>query len=284
MNNHAVAGQTNSRTLAPQPAGLVFIQIKRPNDTKKKDVRKQVRSHIARQQHKRARELTQQRSGLRELSPLAPRESDCLRDANTHAFDFANGKPNSSNASRTTSVHQDDNDTTIDEGDAADLDALMTMKLVAQNPLAKGFSQGTAAFQTFALHDPANTAGIALANLGLHTSSVVGFYDHLVLSQAGDIQTQFKTGLKASAAHKRFMTFIFSDPMLLIMAILVSIANILGDLSATTSHGHVLQLYSFLIQSINTALNDSERSLSDEMLVCISLFAAYEVKHGTSEN
>nr|POE86577.1 hypothetical protein CFP56_46761 [Quercus suber] len=113
------------------------------------------------------------------------------------------------------------------------------------------------------------------------------YYDHIVYVQSRAIQDQYATGLKSDFAHQRFMGFIFSDPNLLIIAMLISVRGLLspsGESLPAYAHFHVIQLYNFLIKSVNTALDDKKRSLSNHTLVCIALLAAYEVKHGSLDN
>lgn len=108
------------------------------------------------------------------------------------------------------------------------------------------------------------------------------YYSFIVLTQSSDIQDQFSTGTRTSVAHQRFMHFIFDDPVVLTTAMLLGLRSHLSPCqqapSATHRH-HLLQIKEFLISSINAALHDSRRRLSDEMLICISLLAAYEVKY-----
>ena len=42
----------------------------------------------------------------------------------------------------------------------------------------------------------------------------------------------------------------------------------------------IANMESFLLQRINEALQDPVRGISDQMLVAVALYAAYEIKHG----
>lgn len=84
------------------------------------------------------------------------------------------------------------------------------------------------------------------------------------------------------------MGFIFQDPITLTMAMLIGVRCLLENCGSTTissiQQNQLLHLKDFLIRSINIALNDDRRSVSDHMLICISLLASYEVKHENPES
>lgn len=82
---------------------------------------------------------------------------------------------------------------------------------------------------------------------------------------------------------ERFYSFIFSDPVLLTVALLLTIRyrlECLGYRDRMRDFMQVLNLEDFLIKRVNTALKQPGRATSDPLLVAVALCAAYEVKNG----
>ncbi|KAK3671687.1 hypothetical protein LTR78_008420 [Recurvomyces mirabilis] len=107
--------------------------------------------------------------------------------------------------------------------------------------LAKSFTQGEAAYRTFALDDADNIIGRTVTSLGLDFSSVM-----IV------VLIDVRNALETLGRHR----LIGKDLMLMI------------------------EFEQHLICSINNALQDSSRGLSDQILMAVALCAAYEAKHG----
>lgn len=85
---------------------------------------------------------------------------------------------------------------------------------------------------------------------------------------------------------ERFYRFIFRDPVLLTIALLITIRyrlECLGYRNRARDFMQVLQLEDFLIERVNAALKQPGRAVSDPMLVTVALCAAYEVKNGNPE-
>ena len=82
---------------------------------------------------------------------------------------------------------------------------------------------------------------------------------------------------------ERFYEFVFTDPVLLTVALLITIRyrlECLGYRNRAKDFMQVLQLEDFLIKRVNAALKQPGRAVSDPMLVAVALCAAYEVKNG----
>lgn len=83
----------------------------------------------------------------------------------------------------------------------------------------------------------------------------------------------------------RFYGYVHTDPTLLSLAILIGVRNHLllsgkeEDMQGDTRVG-VVSLETYITSSINEALCDSRRALSDQILAAVALCAAYEIKHG----
>ena len=106
----------------------------------------------------------------------------------------------------------------------------------------------------------------------------------MVQIQGRDFETQY--GEAKNTVWKRFLRFIFGDPVLLTMALVLTIRYRLEAISGHfSSHDatQVLRLETYLISRINLALDDSIRALSDPMLVAVALCAAYGLKSGDLE-
>lgn len=82
------------------------------------------------------------------------------------------------------------------------------------------------------------------------------------------------------------MSFLCAEPALLTAAILVTTRYLLvrqGRPLQAKERYNMLLLQGQAIRSMNAALQDPVRSVSDRMLTAVALLAAYELKHGTRE-
>lgn len=85
---------------------------------------------------------------------------------------------------------------------------------------------------------------------------------------------------------ERFYKFVFRDPVLLTVALLITIRyrlECLGYRNRAKDFIQVLLLEDFLIRRVNAALQQPDRAVSDPMLVAVALCSAYEVKNGNPE-
>lgn len=83
------------------------------------------------------------------------------------------------------------------------------------------------------------------------------------------------------------MSFLFEDPVVLTTATLISLRRFLapsGDPISSEDEAYILNIKGFLIRKINAALQDERRSISNQMLVCVSLLACYEAKYEAAES
>lgn len=108
----------------------------------------------------------------------------------------------------------------------------------------------------------------------------------MVQIQGQDYEAQFS--LTKDSVWEKYFSFVFRDPALLTVAVLLTIRHRLESLNNDGSivHHHMqqlLQLETFLIQKVNSALDDSNRALSDPMLVVVALCASYALKCGNPE-
>lgn len=85
---------------------------------------------------------------------------------------------------------------------------------------------------------------------------------------------------------ERYYSFVHSDPILLTAAILIATRIQVEPrrLQLTDSeYVYVLNLRAFLVRSINAALYDPRRAISDQLLMTVGLLASHEAKCGNLE-
>lgn len=284
-----------------------------PNDTRRRgEIRSQVRSHVTRWQHIHSRA----RRGAKQ--PITDPRIDDIDDAEAEAA-TATSSLRTSSSSSSFSVLKPDPwrgwfDGNADERSASphfaqyhvDRQAgsntgpnISRHQLNDSNPettlispgafhlathgLPASFSHGTLSFRPLALRDTQNTIGTSLREMHLPLSSVMNLYRSICEAQAVDFARQYDV-----AGHQgswgRFYAFVFTDPVLLATAVLLGVRNqldVLGRcLDGQTLVG-VIHIERFLLNSINDALTDPVRGMSDPMLICVALCAAYEIKHGS---
>lgn len=143
--------QTPGETLNTIMSSFQFVTITNPREIRSENVRKLVRSHVTTQQHDRQRQKcdasrwlishAHQPQADEECEEIGEREEDMVDDESVRRLTESAA---SSCLSRTSS-----------------------------NPYDKAFSQGTVAFQVFALDDQANTTGITLSKLRTDASTVL---------------------------------------------------------------------------------------------------------------
>lgn len=276
-----------------------FVSYSDPKDVQSGKVRKQVRSHVSKWQH------SQTRAKLREAAQSTDTITDADVDKNT-GQGRKESEVNPAIAQKLTGIpveqwsslaldnchsRQADSDTRGNNStteNSYDQDAETTLispeayKLVG-NDLTKAFSQGAMSFKTIALQDSNNIIGLSLKEMHLDLSSVMGLYKNICMMQAVDFARQYDI-----AGHQgswgRFYAFVYTDPILLSTAVLLGVRNqldVLGRCLDRQTFASVMQIERFLMRSINEALGDPVRGVSDQMLITVGLCAAYEIKHGT---
>jgi len=101
--------------------------------------------------------------------------------------------------------------------------------------------------------------------------------------QAQDFDQQYGVVIPGVTPWKRFYAFVFTDPIMLTVAILLTARHqfaVLGREATGHDGVRIANMESFLLQRITEALQDPVRGISDQMLVAVALYAAYEIKHG----
>jgi hypothetical protein len=259
-------------------------------------VRKQVRSHVSKWQHSqsRARIFDAAHSKTHVVDSGADDVAGFYRNASNSttpsiSLGTSVGVPNT-RISVEGDVHQAGSETNdgyfLQDTEALDTEATLfspeACKLVSTG-LTKAFSQGVMSIRTVALQDSENIIGISLKDMQLELSSVMSLYKNICEVQAPDFARQYSIK-DDQASWGRFYTFVWTDPILLSTAVLLGVRNqldVLGRCIDGQTFASVLHIERFLMQSINTALGDPVRGISDQMLIAVALCAAYEIKHGT---
>ena len=230
-------------------ASFSFVHIERPGTTVDQRVRRQVKSHVSRLQHRQERE-----------------RQFAVKTA-IHSKDLDKSSGTTASSTRDSSESTADSQTTRESS------------LDEQSALEKSFSRGSVAFRTIALKDTENQVGKNIAGLRLDISNVMSFYRMISIIQAQDFDAQYVEITPGVISWEKFYAYIFTDPMLLTVAILLTIRHqfeVFGrDSSSRSPDGaRILNIERFLLRSINEALQDPVRSVSDQMLVALLLYAA----------
>ena len=97
--------------------------------------------------------------------------------------------------------------------------------LEEHSALERSFSRGSVAFRTIALKDTENQVGKNLAELRLDISNVMSFYRMISIIQAQDFDAQHGEITPGVISWEKFYAYIFTDPMLLTVAILLTIRH-----------------------------------------------------------
>jgi hypothetical protein len=265
-----------------------FVNYTSPHDARETNNRIRVRSHVTRWQHKHSRVYSEQPkavdqdrgvgTGTNDRKGLIPDEPNLYKPVN--GADSAKGSTGHGDAS-STKDHCFRQDT--DEVDTET--ALFTPEAcrLAGGGALESFSRGAMSFRTIALQDSQNIIGMGLKDMQLELSSVMGLYKNICETQAVDFARQYNIG-GDQASWGRFYAFVYTDPILLSTAVLLGVRNqldVLGKCIDGQTFASVLQIERFLMRSINDALGDPVRGVSDQMLIAVALCAAYEIKHGT---
>lgn len=264
-----------------------FVNYTSPHDARETNNRIRVRSHVTRWQHKHSRVYSEQPkvvdqdcgvgTGADDTKELVSDESSLDELVNVAN---SSKRPGHGDASSTKDhcFRQDadevDTETTLFTPEACRL---------AGGGALEAFSRGAISFRTIALQDSLNIIGTGLKDMQLELSSVMGLYKNICETQAVDFARQYNIG-GDQASWGRFYAFVYTDPILLSTAVLLGVRNqldVLGRCIEGQAFTSVLQIERFLMRSINDALGDPVRGVSDQMLIAVALCAAYEIKHGT---
>lgn len=274
-----------------------FVNLEHPGHGTDSHVHRQVRSHVSRLQHRQNRENKRNRE--RQSHPVSHSRSVAAdtESASSSSIDSSEDGRVSSTAptnvrNRTDSWlrHSTESDSTPDESAENKListcpTGLPVLPSVLTSPtsaLERAFSRGSLAFRTFSLNDPDNIVGRNVPELGLDLSSILSFYRTISMIQAQDFDQQYGAVIPGVTSWKRFYAFVLTDPVMLTTAILLTARHqfaVLGREAAGHDGMHIANMESFPLQRINEALQDPVRGISDQMLVAVALYAAYEIKH-----
>jgi hypothetical protein len=259
-------------------------------------VRKQVRSHVSKWQHSqsRARYIDAAQSKALGVDSGADDVAGFNQNASDSSTPGTSLGQSAAGSSTRVSVEGEVHRTNPEARDGyskqnnEELDAEDTLfspeacKL-ASSGLTKAFSQGVMSIRTVALQDSENIIGISLKDMQLELSSVMSLYKNICEVQAPDFARQYSIK-DDQASWGRFYSFVWTDPILLSTAVLLGVRNqldVLGRCIDGQTFASVLHIERFLMQSINAALGDPVRGISDQMLIAVALCAAYEIKHGS---
>jgi hypothetical protein len=275
-----------------------FVNYTSPSDARESKVRTQVRSHVSRWQHSQLRARLQQSAQFKSRDTDVeaeiyhakglPIDSLSSNKRQLHAggrsdqwnYPALDGNHVRQEASYYKSDHcsrdtnQSDAETTLFSPEACRL---------FNGGVMKSFSQGAMSFRTIALQDSQNIIGVGLKDMQLELSSVMGLYKNICEVQAVDFARQYDIA-GDQASWGRFYSFVYTDPILLSTAVLLGVRNqldVLGKCIDGQTLTSVLQIERFLMRSINDALGEPARGISDQMLIAVALCAAYEIKHGS---
>lgn len=266
-----------------------FVNYTNPKDARESKVRTQVRSQASRWQHSQSRarlhhaalapdrEKGAGADDTVELSSNASNSNRTLNEADRSSSSELEGRREAFHTEHgcfLQSTDQTDTETTLFTPEACRL---------ASRGMVKSFSQGAMSFRTIALQDSQNVIGMSIKDMRLELSSVMGLYKNICEIQAIEFARQYDIG-GDQASWGRFYAFVYTDPILLSTAVLLGVRNqldVLGKCIDGQTFVSVLQIERFLMRSINDALGDPIRGMSDQMLIAVALCAAYEIKHGT---
>lgn len=276
-----------------------FVNLDRPGDATDSRVRRQVRSHVSRLQHQQNRQNRQNRERQSHLESQSQRvAADAEPASNSSSLDSsedghvpATAPTNARNRATLWLRHSTESDSTPDEGaesqlispPATRLPVFPSVLTFPTSALEKAFSRGSLAFRTVSLNDPDNIIGRNVAELRMDISSIMSFYRTISMIQAQDFDQQYGAVIPGVTSWKRFYAFVFTDPVMLTVAILLTARHQFAVLGRDTSGDdgvRIANMESFLLQRINEALQNPVRGISDQMLVAVALYAAYEIKHG----
>ena len=283
----------NSERDKRNTSNFKFVNVERPGDPANARVRRQVRSHVSRLQHRQNRER-QSREGLRSRGIAADADAaggsssiDSSEDGRVTivAPDDARNKTASwiRRSTESDSTPEENAETKPHPPLVTHLAISPSVLTSPTSALEKAFSRGSVAFRTISLNDPDNIIGKNVAELRLDLSSILSFYRMISMIQAQDFDQQYGTVVPGVTSWKRFYAFVFTDPVMLTVAILLTTRHqfeVLGRDSSGEDGVRIANMEHFLLQSINEALQDPVRGISDQMLIAVALYAAYEIKHG----
>lgn len=301
--------------------GLQFVSVETPWKSRAtpRHIRRQVRSHVTRLQHRRARErptrlregpTTSLRTGVKLSTGRAEVVSgvDGGRQGAAAGTDQLVEAPSCMPRSEALVQRPEENATAADEPISESSNGRRTTheipveRTLSRSKSSDAFSQPILSLRTSALDDSFDIVGESLDKLVLNTSSVLvricvmpsvyeerilthsseqALYKLIVQIQSRDFEDQY--GIQPHTVGERYYSFVFTDPVLLTIVLLMTVRYRLetqGGLVHKSDMVQVLKLEDFVVRRINTALRDSTHALTDTMIVTILLCAGYEVKYG----
>lgn len=112
-------------------------------------------------------------------------------------------------------------------------------------------------------------------------------YQWIVGIQSVDWQAHFMPDMPPGSGYEILVPRISKDPALLATAILIAAGHLLAIRRAPMSQDTmrcIYELRDFVIHSINEAIQDPERAVSNPLLVAILIVASHEGLQGSAKN
>lgn len=113
------------------------------------------------------------------------------------------------------------------------------------------------------------------------------YYQNMVQIQAGDISHQLRRSDERTSRAEIFYARIFTDPVLLAACILITARQRTQGSSTDRLAGRhsaaLLEMEAFVVRSLNAALQDPSRAVTDPMVLAVALCASHAAKSGNPE-
>ncbi|KAF7186326.1 hypothetical protein HII31_12401 [Pseudocercospora fuligena] len=153
--------------------------------------------------------------------------------------------------------------------------------------LGQSFSKSVMAMRTFALDDKYSIVGRALYQLKLDFGGVLKCYERIVQTHSADFERHYASQeIVIESSHVRFLGFVFSHPLVLQIAVLLTTRYLLmalGKVDHPKSTYQLLKLRGLIISNINASLRDPTYATSDAVLVTVMMFAVHELWYTSKE-
>lgn len=154
-----------------EDTGFKFVHIERPGAAVDQRVKRQVKSHVSRLQHRQERERQFAISRSKELERSSENPALITRNSSESTAESQNVSTADSHNVGSQTAH---------EGN-----------LEIESAIERSFSRGSVAFRTIALKDTENQVGKNIAGLRLDISNVMSFYRMISVIQAQDFDAQY---------------------------------------------------------------------------------------------
>ncbi|KAF2213766.1 hypothetical protein CERZMDRAFT_105790 [Cercospora zeae-maydis SCOH1-5] len=250
-------------------ANLQFVTVEQPSDIKKAGYRRKVRSHVAKTQHRRAREANSTTTAFRFVQGTDGRKTK-------HRL----GKP------KRIEVEEYDTEQ-LSPQDAARQEICRRAAVDALHTNGPGalFASGAMYLRTMALDDADNDVGMVLNSIRCDVSTVWTLYEHYTTSQ-----TQAFLGDNPEMRDRDhaacLLSFLWQDSTLLNVAMLSGTRKLLdsrGHALHTSEAYQLSQLRGRIIRRLNVAMADPVRRISDEVITAVLFFALYELRYTSTD-